>query len=48
VWRVEATIRYATELGYEITVANEATADCSGVEMHAALDVNLSITPATL
>jgi len=38
---VEATVRYAMELGYEITMVRDATADYSDREMHAALDVNL-------
>ena len=38
---MEATVRYAAELGYEATVVRDATADFSDVEMHAALDVNL-------
>jgi nicotinamidase-related amidase len=38
---VEATVRYAVELGYEVTVVKDATADYSDVEMHAALDVNI-------
>ena len=38
---VEATVRYAFELGYEITMVRDATADYSDVEMHAALDVNI-------
>jgi nicotinamidase-related amidase len=38
---VEATVRFAVELGYEITVVKDATADYSDEEMHAALDVNL-------
>jgi ureidoacrylate peracid hydrolase len=38
---VEATVRYAAELGYEVTMVKDATADCSDVEMHAALDVNI-------
>jgi nicotinamidase-related amidase len=38
---VEATVRYAVELGYEVTVVRDATADYSDREMHAALDVNL-------
>jgi len=38
---VEATVRYAAELGYEVTVVNDATADYSDIEMHAALDVNI-------
>ena len=38
---VEATVRFAAELGYEVTVVKDATADYSDREMHAALDVNL-------
>jgi ureidoacrylate peracid hydrolase len=38
---VEATVRFAAELGYDVTVIRDATADYSDVEMHAALDVNL-------
>ena len=38
---VEATVRYAAELGYEVTLVKDATADYSGEEMHAALDVNI-------
>ena len=38
---VEATVRFAAELGYEVTVIKDATADYSEVEMHAALEVNL-------
>ena len=38
---VEATVRYAAELGYEATVVKDATADYSDEAMHAALDVNL-------
>ena len=38
---VEATVRYAAELGYEVTMVNDATADYSDEEMHAALDVNI-------
>ncbi len=38
---VEATVRYAAELGYEVTVVRDATADYSDREMQAALDVNL-------
>ena len=38
---VEATVRYAAELGYEITMVRDATADYSDKEMHAALDVNI-------
>jgi ureidoacrylate peracid hydrolase len=38
---VEATIRYAAEFGYEVTMVRDATADYSDREMQAALDVNL-------
>ncbi len=38
---VEATVRYAAELGYEVTVVKDATADYSEEMMHAALDINL-------
>jgi ureidoacrylate peracid hydrolase len=38
---VEATVRYAAELGYEVTVVEDATADYSEEMMHAALAINL-------
>ena len=38
---IEATVRYAAELGYEVTVVSDATADYSEREMQAALQVNL-------
>jgi len=38
---VEATVRFAAELGYEVTVVKDATADYSDREMQAALDINL-------
>jgi nicotinamidase-related amidase len=38
---VEATARFAAELGYEVTVVKDATASYSDDEMHAALEVNL-------
>jgi nicotinamidase-related amidase len=38
---VEATVRFAAELGYEVTVVKDATADYSDEHMHAALDINL-------
>jgi nicotinamidase-related amidase len=34
-------VRYAAELGYEVTMIKDATADYSDEEMHAALDVNI-------
>jgi ureidoacrylate peracid hydrolase len=39
--RVEATVRYAAELGYEVTMVKDAIADYSDIEMPAALDVNI-------
>ena len=38
---VEATVRYAAELGYEVTVIKDATADYSDEMMHAALAINI-------
>ena len=38
---VEATVRYAAELGYEVTMVKDATASYSDTEMHAALEVNI-------
>ena len=38
---LEATVRYGAELGYEVTVVRDATADYSDAEMHAALEVNI-------
>ena len=38
---VEATVRYAVELGYDVTVVRDAIADYSDREMHASLEVNL-------
>ena len=38
---VEATVRYAAELGYEVTVVKDATASYSDDHMHASLVVNL-------
>lgn len=38
---LEATVRFAAELGYDVTVVKDATASYSDVEMHAALEVNL-------
>jgi nicotinamidase-related amidase len=38
---LEATARFAVELGYDVTVVRDATADYSEREMQAALDVNL-------
>jgi nicotinamidase-related amidase len=38
---IEATVRYAAELAYEVTVVKDATADYSDEMMHAALDINM-------
>ena len=38
---VEATVRYAAELGYQVTMVKDATADYSETEMHAALEINI-------
>jgi ureidoacrylate peracid hydrolase len=38
---IEATVRFAAELGYEVTVVKDATADYSDKEMQAALNINI-------
>ena len=38
---VEATVRFAAELGYDVTVVKDAVADYSDEMMHAALEINL-------
>jgi ureidoacrylate peracid hydrolase len=38
---VEATVRFAAELGYEVTVVRDATASYSDEQMYAALDINI-------
>src|SRR5262245_2973108 len=38
---IEATVRFAAELGYDVTVVRDATADYSDEMMQAALDVNM-------
>ena len=38
---IEATVRYAAELGYDVTVVKDAIADYSEEMMHAALEINL-------
>ncbi len=38
---VESTVRFAVELGYDVTVVNDATADYAEEFMHAALVTNL-------
>jgi nicotinamidase-related amidase len=38
---VESTVRYGAELGYDVTVVKDATADYSEEMMRAALDINI-------
>ena len=38
---VEATVRYAAELGYDVTVVKDATADYSDEMMRAAFEINM-------
>jgi nicotinamidase-related amidase len=38
---LESTVRFAAELGYEVTVIKDATASQTEEQMHVALDVNL-------
>jgi ureidoacrylate peracid hydrolase len=38
---LEATVRFAAELGYEVTVVKDATASRSDEEMNAALNINI-------
>jgi ureidoacrylate peracid hydrolase len=38
---IEATVRFAAEFGYEVTMVKDATADYSEDHMHAALDINI-------
>ncbi|MBZ5582892.1 MAG: cysteine hydrolase [Acidobacteriia bacterium] len=38
---VEATVRYAAELGYEVTMVKDATTSYSEEHMHVALDINI-------
>jgi nicotinamidase-related amidase len=38
---LEATVRFAAELGYQVTVVKDATASYSDEHMHAALDINI-------
>ena len=38
---IEATVRYAAELGYDVTVVKDATADFTDEMMHAALNINI-------
>jgi nicotinamidase-related amidase len=38
---IEATVRFAAELGYDVTVVRDAIADYSDEMMHAALEINM-------
>jgi nicotinamidase-related amidase len=38
---IEATVRFAAELGYDVTVIKDAVADYSDEMMHAALELNM-------
>jgi nicotinamidase-related amidase len=38
---IEATVRFAAELGYDVTVVKDAVADYSDEMMRAALEINL-------
>jgi nicotinamidase-related amidase len=38
---LEATVRFAAELGYDVTVVRDATTSYSDEHMHAALDINM-------
>jgi ureidoacrylate peracid hydrolase len=49
---MESTVRFAAELGYEVTMVKDATASFSDEETHAALDINIpnyagAIVPTT-
>ncbi len=45
---VEATVRFAAELGYDVTVVEDATASLSEEEMRATYEVNLPNYAAVL
>jgi nicotinamidase-related amidase len=45
---IEATVRYAAELGYDATVVRDATADYSDEMMHAAFDINMPNYASTI
>jgi nicotinamidase-related amidase len=38
---IEATVRFAAELGYDVTVVKDAVADYTDEMMHAALEINM-------
>ena len=45
---IEATVRFAAELGYEVTMVRDATADYSDEMMHAALEINMPNYASTI
>jgi nicotinamidase-related amidase len=45
---VEATVRYAAELGYDVTVVKDATTSYSNDHMHAALEINMPNYASTI
>ena len=45
---VEATVRFAAELGYDVTMVSDATADYLDEQMHATLDINLPSYASTI
>ena len=45
---VEATVRFAAELGYDVTMVRDATADYSNDHMRAALDINIPSYATTI
>jgi len=45
---IEATVRYAAELGFNVTVVRDATADYSDEMMRAALDINMPNYASTI
>jgi ureidoacrylate peracid hydrolase len=38
---VESTVRFAAELGYDVTMVKDATASFTDEQMHAALRINI-------
>jgi len=45
---VEATVRFAAELGYEVTVVKDATASVSAEQLQAAIEVNMPNYASTM
>jgi ureidoacrylate peracid hydrolase len=45
---IEATVRYAAELGFDVTVVRDATADYSDEMIHAALDISMPNYASTI